>query len=231
MAKTTDPLKLLKKVPFLSKVKPRYLKSIVDISRIKTYPKKSLIFSKAEAASTMFIVVSGRVKIFTVSGSRLRKTFAYLSAGQFFGEMALLGTEPRSASAEALEESRLLVIGKKDFNNLLLSNPPLTYYLLLSVAARLRRCNEEVENLLFRNVLGRIAKVFCNLAAGGSVPAGSGLLLKDAFTHQELADLVGTAREPLTRGLAQLRRLDLIGAKNGRFLLKDPRKLAELCGA
>jgi CRP/FNR family transcriptional regulator, cyclic AMP receptor protein len=225
-----DPLKLLKNVPFLSKIKPAQLKEIADISKIHVFKKKTLVFSKSEAADHMFIVVSGRIKIFTFSESRLRKTFAYLTAGQFFGEMALLGTQPRSASAEAIEESRLLVISRRDFNKLLLHNPDLTYYLLHAVADRLRRSNQEVENLLFKNVLGRVSRVLCDLAKGSATPAGHGLLLKEAFTHQELADLVGTAREPLTRGLAKLRRLDLVDVREGRFFIKDPKKLAALAG-
>lgn len=230
MSASAIPSSLLKKVPFLSSIKPEHLKSIVDISKIRVFPARSMVFSKSEAAEHMFIVVSGRVKIFVDSSARMRKTFAYLTEGQFFGEMALLGGEPRSASAQAMVESKLLVISKADFKRLLISDPALTYFLLCSVAGRLRRCNLEVEGFLFRNVLGRAAKTLQELASSGGEAKDGGSHLREIYTHQELADLVGTAREPLTRALASLKRLDILQIKDGRFLIRDMNKLAEIAG-
>src|SRR6266550_5888709 len=103
-------LKMLRKIPFLSQLAVKDLKEIYKISRIREYGPGEPIFSKAQAANQMFIVLSGRVKIFTRSRGKKRKTFAYLQPGDFFGEMALLEGKPRSASAEAVNYSRLLMI-------------------------------------------------------------------------------------------------------------------------
>src|SRR3989338_4194772 len=216
-------LKMLRKIPLLSQLSAGDLKEVHKISRIAEYGPCERIFSKAEAANQMFIVLSGRVKIFTLSASRKRKTFAYLQPGGFFGEMALLKGKTRSASAEAASCSRLLVIRKTDFRRLLASDPDLSYYLLQTVCERLRRANEEMESLLFQNILGRVAKTFCDLSKRGQ-KLDQGLILNEPYTQQELADIVGTTREPLTRALATLRRAQLIDTRDGRYWIKKPEK-------
>lgn len=220
-------LKLLRRIPFLANLTQANLKRIYEIARVRDLTAGEPIFSKSEPADGMFIVISGRVKIFTRSSSRKRKTFAYLNRGDFFGEMALVDDLPRSASAEATAPSRLLLIRKADFRKVLMSDPRLTFYLLQTACARLRRANEEIEGLLFRNILGRVSKALTDLSRDGEKFRG-GVLLNDRFTQQELADLVGTTREPLTRALSALRRAELVDVRHGRYFIKDWDKLSAL---
>ncbi|MDD5658329.1 MAG: Crp/Fnr family transcriptional regulator, partial [Elusimicrobia bacterium] len=183
---------------------------------------------KAESGDCLFVVVSGRVRIFSRSTGKKRKTFAYLAAGEFFGEMALVDGHSRCASAEAAQDSRLIVIRKSDFKNLLARDPKLTLYILRRICERLRRANEEIENLLFRNMLGRVSNALYGLACLGSRFRG-GILLGERYTQQELADLVGTTREPLTRAISTLRRAQIVETRHGRYFIRDLKKLAGLC--
>lgn len=219
--------KLLRKIPFLRKLSAKDLKRVYHIAKERVFKEGEAIFGKSEAAEHMFIVISGRVKIFTNSATKKRKTFAYLSPGDFFGEMALLEGGPRSASAQAVVDSKLLVVSKTDFRRLLIKDPKLTYYLLRIVSERLRRANQEIEGLLFHNILGRVAKALSDLSRDGKNFRG-GMLLKEHFTQQELADLVGTTREPLTRALAALRRAELIEFHHGRYFIKNVERLSTL---
>lgn len=221
-------LKYLRKIPFLKRLSDQDLRQIYKISRIREYGPGETIFKKASAADQMFIVLGGRVKIFTRSGGKKRKTFAYLQPGDFFGEMALLEGKTRSASAEAVDFSKLLVIGNGDFQRLLTADPRLMLYLLRTVSARLRMANEEIEGLLFRNILGRVAKTINELSRRGE-PHKGGVLLGERYTQQELADLVGTTREPLTRAISSLRRAQLVAVVHERYFIPDPPKLAALC--
>jgi CRP/FNR family transcriptional regulator len=100
--------------------------------------------------------------------------------------------------------------------------------MLRALSERLRMADAEIENLLFRNILGRVAKTLHDLARRGQKTRG-GVLLKDRFTQQELADLVGTTREPLTRALSALRRAQLVEGSGGRYFIKDAEKLAAIC--
>lgn len=216
----------LKRIPLLRNLDAKELRRVRSIAKVQDFPAGSIIIKKADKAQHMFLVLSGRVKIFCYSNARKRKTFAYLGAGEFFGEMAVIVDTDRSASVEAVEDCRLSIIRKSDFKKLLLADARLCFNLLKAVSDRLRRADEEIENLLFRNILGRVAKSLNDLAkSAGASRKNGGLLLKQRYTHQELADLVGTTREPLSRALAMLRRAELIGASEGRFLILDPKKL------
>lgn len=221
-------LKILRKIPFLSQLKDKDLREVYKISRIREYGPGELVFSKAESANQMFVVLSGRIKIFSHSGAKKRKTFAYLEAGDFFGEMALLEGEPRSASAEAVSYTKLMVITKADFRRLLAKDQNLTYYLLCTVSTRLRKANEAIEDLLFKNILGRVAKTLWQLGRRGERTRG-GILLGENYTQQELADIVGTTREPLTRALSSLKRAQLVETRAGRYFIKDPAKIEAIC--
>jgi CRP-like cAMP-binding protein len=224
-------LKLLKRIPFLSALTPAHLREVYRLAQEVSLRAGEPLFSKRQDADALFIVLSGRIKIFADSAGKKRKTFAYLKEGEFFGEMALVEDMPRTASAQAVEGSRLLLIRKSDFQRLLARDSRLALYLLKTLCARLRRANEELEGMLFRNILGRVAKTVLDQAQRAGEPwKGAGLALKDRFTQQELADLVGTTREPLTRALSSLRRAGLVSVTgDGRYAIPEPRKLAGLC--
>ena len=222
--------KLLKKIPFLSALTPAHLRGVYRLAREVDVAAGQPVFAKRQDADAMFVVLSGRVKIFTDSASKKRKTFAYLTEGDFFGEMALVEDLPRTASASAVENSRLMIVYKKDFQRLLARDSKLALYLLRTVCARLRHANGEIEGMLFRNILGRVAKVMLEQAKRGETWNGHGLALKQRYTQQELADLVGTTREPFTRALSSLRRAGLVTqTDDGRYAVPEPSKLAGLC--
>jgi CRP-like cAMP-binding protein len=223
--------KLLKTIPFLSALTPKHLSAVYRLAREIDVPAGEPVLTKRENAEALFIVLSGRVKIFSDCAGKKRKTFAYLSQGDFFGEMALLEDVPRSASAQAVEDSRLMLIYKKDFQRLLLKDQRLSLYLLRTMSSRLRRANEEIEGMLFHNILGRLAKVMYELAKRNGQPWNTtGIVLKQHFTQQELADLVGTTREPLTRALSSLRRAGLVTTTDDDFYaVPDLQKLSGLC--
>ncbi|TBR17475.1 Crp/Fnr family transcriptional regulator [bacterium] len=221
----------IKKFGLVGLLPPPAQKRLLAISRQGDFGPGERIFSRADAADHMFVVIRGRVKIFLSGGGRRRKTFAYLGAGDFFGEMAVITGKTRSASAEAVEPTSLLLIHKRDFRRLMEKDRKLCFYMLQAVSDRLRVADEEIEDLLFRNVLGRVAKTLRDLSKnvdkGGTAPVE----LPRRYTHQDLADLVGTTREPLSRALATLRRAGLVDAVDGTIVLLEPAKLDQIVSA
>ncbi|OGS41895.1 MAG: hypothetical protein A2506_03955, partial [Elusimicrobia bacterium RIFOXYD12_FULL_66_9] len=171
--------KLLKNIPFLSALKHSHLREVFRLAREVHVRARQPVFAKREDAEGMFVVLSGRVKIFSNSAGRKRKTFAYLKSGEFFGEMALVEGVTRTASAQAVEDSELLLIRKKDFQKLLEREPRLCLYLLRTVCERLRQANEEIEGMLFRNVLGRVAKAMMDLGRTAGRAQNGGYIFKD----------------------------------------------------
>jgi CRP/FNR family transcriptional regulator, cyclic AMP receptor protein len=221
---------LLQRIPYLRNLPKPALQRLMRITRSRTFKKGEIIITQKEAGSHLFIVTSGKVKIFAASKGRKQKTHAVIGKGEFFGELALLDGTIRSASAQALEDSTLTLIPKRDFKKFLQRDPGFTTLLLRTMAERLRKANETIESLLFKNVLGRVAKALVDLnekerrgESGPTVPI--------VMTQQELAEWVGTSREPLSRALSMLRRGGLISSEQGRIEIRDLPKLKQLVEA
>jgi len=215
---------VLKKAGFFSNFKDPELRRVMAISKEAKYAKDELIFDRETVGNAFFVVLKGRVKIFTGEGRRM-KTLAYLGEGDFLGEMALLGGKVRSASAMAAEDSRLLVITKNNFLKLLGTDRQFSLSLLRTLSDRLRQANHEIESLLFHNMIGRLACAIlqlCRECGAISEPA------EIKMTLRELADYVGTTREPLSRALAMLKRSGAITYEDKTLTVRDFSKLKSI---
>ena len=215
--------KLLKKARFFKHLEGPELKRILSISKLAKFPAGALIFGKKSVGNHFFVVNSGRVKIFTSASAKRSKTLAYLGPGEFLGEMALLGGKVRSASAMAEENCELLVIDKTNFQRLLLTNRAFTLRLLYTLSARLQKTNEELEELLFHNMLGRLAHALHSLSRDGGKTSD-----EIKMTMRQLADYVGTTREPLSRALSVLVKSKVLTHEGGTIRIIDAGRLASI---
>ena len=172
---------------------------------------------------------SGRIKIFSAVGPQKRKTFAYLKKGDFFGEMSLLGGKVRSASAQAMEESELLVISKSNFRELILQNPDFTLKLLHTLVARLIQCDKELESMMFHNILGRLADAIIALT-GTRRSTNIPKTVTIAIDQNELAEYMGTTRVPVCRAINTLKRSGIIDYKRGNLSVLHMAKLRAISG-
>lgn len=219
-----DKNALLRRVSLLKGASPRTLARISRYARFHPFRRGETIFSKDSAGQSLYVVVRGQVKIYSAVGGR-SKTFAFLDPGDFFGEMALLGQPVRSASARAAIDTELLVLQRKDFQRSLREDPKLTETVLRTLCDRLRRADQEIETLSFQNVLGRTASALFDLLAKYGRPADGGRVIDAHVTQQELADLIGTAREIVSRALTRFKKmgaLKLDRASNKIVVLNEP---------
>ncbi len=221
-----DKTAYLKNVPLFAEFGRDDLQRLQRIGRIQKFGSGETIFNEDTSGECLYIVIHGRVKIFTCSGHK-KKTLAYLEAGEFFGEMSLLDMEPRSASSIAQELCELLVINKKDFRRLLAKHPNISFQTMKTLSHRLRQADKEIESLSFENVLGRIASALLNLAKKYGEDTPQGRRIKMPLNHQEIAELAGTGREMVSRTLNRFRRLQCITFDNRRVVIKNPEKLKE----
>ncbi len=146
----------LAKVPFFEGLTPEALAMIAQVTDEETYATGTRLFSYGEPGDKLYIILEGKVRIFREVGGMGEEALAVLSAGEVFGEMALLDESPRSAGAIAHERCRLLVITKDAFDDLLFLHKDLAYEVLWScvrmLAARLRETNDK---LTFLSTSGR----------------------------------------------------------------------------
>lgn len=199
--------------------------SLASLFSLKQYKKGSTIFFEGDAGDALYVVQSGYVKIYQLAEDGREKTLALFGEGDFFGEMAILDGEPRSAIAETLEKTELLVLERHDFMKMVDANPRMSAALIKELAGRLRRTNAQVMDVVFRDVRGRLIHALIDLAEDHGIPSGAGIKIDLKLTHQELANLVGTARETVTRMLAELQDAGIVTIE-GRFLVvPDPAEL------
>lgn len=216
----------LKKVPLFSDVTTSDLKLLQKIGKVRKFAKGEVIFTEDTSGDCLYIVLSGRVKIYAQSGQK-KKTLAYLERGEHFGEMALLDLEPRSASSEALDDCELLVIKKSDFRTLLAKDPGISLQIMRTLSHRLRLANKEIESLTFENVLGRVASVLLELCSKYGESTAQGTRIRTPMSHQDLAELAGTGREVVSRTLNRFRRLSCISYDNHHLIISNAKKLRE----
>lgn len=220
----------LRKIALFRSLKPAEINALAKSVQVRSFPKKALIFGKGDRGKHLYIVLSGRVKISSHSKAKMGATFAYLRRGDFFGDMAMLSTQPRSAHATAVDDTELLLLPKRDFTRLLSTNVPFSSDLVHILSERLRRANKQLEALLFQNILGRLSRMLYDLAVNKGQKMKNGILIGADYSRQELADLIGTTREPLSRALTVLRRAQLVRLQEDGIFLPDIAKLAMLAG-
>ncbi|MBN1621104.1 MAG: Crp/Fnr family transcriptional regulator [Endomicrobiales bacterium] len=216
----------LKKVPLFTDLTNVDLKRMSKIGSIQKYNRGKMIFDEDTSGGKFYVVMSGRVKIFTSSGSK-KKTLAYLEKSEFFGEMALLDMEPRSASSIALDDCELFVIKKQDFRGLLAKYPGISFQIMKTLSKRLRQTNKEIEALTFGNVISRIASALIDLALKYGEDGSQGCKINMPFSHQDIAELAGTGREMVSRILNRFRRLNCISYSNRCLVITDMNKLKQ----
>ncbi len=173
------------------------------------------IFRQNDAGTSFYVIESGAVKIQRTSAEGKDVILAILSAGDFFGELALLDGEARSTDAVAKEESTLLVLEREEFQRFIVRDPSAATRLLAALSRRLRRTDQLVQDAAFLDVPARLARLLLNLTEERQAT--------DAMTQSELAAMVGATRESVNRWLQFYRRRGLVEYASGvlRVLQRD----------
>lgn len=219
---------VLKRVPLFSKIEDKELEKITEISHLKKYRKDEDIFSEGEVGDALYILVSGVVKVFRTSSDGRIKTLALLQKGDFLGEMAILEKEIRSANVRAVEDAEMLVINRRDFEASLTTNPQIAFKIMETLCARLRDADKQIESLTFQNVSGRLVIALLDLAEKHGVQAEKGIKIDMELTHQELSEMVGTAREVVSRILNDFRKTNCIEIEKHYITITDKEKLKKI---
>ena len=213
---------ILRQIPLFSSLKNEELDAIYELSFTKNCPKDTVILLENEEGDTLFIIINGKVKVTTFSESGKEVIFSILNEGDFFGDMSLLDGKPRSATVISMEDSKLRLIRRQDFNNLIEKHPRIALMLLEELTLRLRKADERIESLAFLDMTGRVAGILLQLAEENGEKTDTGLLIRSRPTHQELANMVGTTRETVSRVLKQLENKQYVSMDGKDINIIDP---------
>jgi len=202
------------------------LRHFLDATVERTAAANEEIFSLGESGEALYLVVSGKVRIFRDSLNGRRKSLAFINPGGVFGEMSLVEERPRSASAEAVEDTTLRMMFRDYYCHYIERYPRFAHNIARIIASRLREANDEVLLLTFEEARTKIAYSLLKMARhnlGRSVSSGWQLPL----VHQEVANLAGTSRETATRVLHEFRDRGILSLSPGGIVILDVSRLEE----
>jgi CRP-like cAMP-binding protein len=190
---------LIQTVPLFSDLSETSLKVITDKMVARSYGKEKMILIEESAGETFFLISEGTVKITRMSDDGREVILAILGEGDFFGEMALLDGEGRSANVVALEDAEVLTLQRSDFLDILERFPKIAIHLLKELTTRIRHSDQQIESLSLSGAEQRIALVLIRLAEEmGQIKEGT-VTIEHIPYQQDIANMAGTSRETVSR--------------------------------
>jgi CRP/FNR family transcriptional regulator, cyclic AMP receptor protein len=160
----------------------------------KVFPSGATIFKEGDIGEQMFIIQTGQIKIAKQTNEG-EKTLVVLSEGDFFGEMAVIDREPRSAAAIAITETKCIVLNQEVFESTMQSNIHIVKKILRKMSSRIREANKQIENLLVKDHNRRVANTIALIAHKHGQQSSKGITIDFPFTSKELADAAGLVGE------------------------------------
>lgn len=210
-------LDVLRRVPLLSTLGEEDLAAFAGLLRERRYPKGSMILAQGDPGEALYLLAAGQVKVVLIHEDGREVILSVLGVGAFFGEMALLDQEPRSAHVVAMTDSLLLQLRREDFQARLRSGPEVAIALLRELSRRLRRADETIASLMLLDVNGRIANLLLELAG-----EEGGERITRRLTHATIGQMVGASRETVSRTMRSLVNRNILRVSRREILLLDP---------
>lgn len=216
---TPQSLEVLRAVPLFRQVPDADLQALAQLAREHTHHKGSVIVSQGDAGDALYLILRGQVRVTVVAEDGREVILSVLGPGSFFGEMALLDDEPRSAHVIAMEDTTLLHLRRDDFRARLKLSPELAISLLRELSRRLRPADDTIASLMLLDVNGRIARLLLEMAReeGGA----QGTRITRRLTHATIGQMVGASRETVSRTMRNLVLRNVIAVARREIQLLD----------
>jgi len=210
-----EHIDLFRRLPSRERVRLRHL------GRTVKYRRGETIYLPGDPSDTIFFLRKGRVKLAYLDESGKRLTLMICGRGEPFGEMALAGEEQRTLIAEALENVELCAVSKEELLRFAEETPSLSLRITKLVGLRFLEIENRLEDLIFKDVHTRLARLLVKLGDRYGVPDDGGVRIDIKITHQDIAELIGSARETTSVALGEFQQEGLIEKSRSRIFLKD----------
>jgi CRP/FNR family cyclic AMP-dependent transcriptional regulator len=207
---------MLDDIPLFAGLQTDELEHLSSKAVTHTYPKNTIVINEGDISNSLYVIIEGQVKIFRANEEGREIVLNLQGPGEYFGEIALLDSEPRSVSVITLEKCRIAILSKADFEAFLLVNPPVMMTILCNAIARLRALTDTVSNLALLDVYGRVTRLLLQ-----SAEEIDGIrTVNMALTQQDIASRVGSSREMVSRILKDLRTGGYIEQQDRQILIR-----------
>ena len=179
----------------LQAISDPFVRSLAGLGRLRTYPKNTVFITEGDSSDSVFVILSGRVKVFISDTEGHEMILDTQGPGEYVGEMALDG-KPRSASVMTLEPTTFAVVGRDPVREAIRRNPDFALDMITRIIDRARIATNSVKDLALLDVYGRVARLLLNMAV--EAPDGK-LQIPEKITQQEIAERVGASRDMVSR--------------------------------
>ena len=189
----------LKQVPLFAGLADEDIRELMSVAKRRTFRSGEVIFHREDPGQVLYVIKEGKVKISLISPDGQEISLVVFGKGECFGEFALLDGLPRSADAVAMEKVECYTLQRSDFHKAIMKNPKIAIQVMEVLSKRLRSTDQMVENLIFLDVYGRVAKKLLELADTHGTKVENGIRIDVRLTQQELASMVGSSRESVNK--------------------------------
>jgi len=204
----------LKSIPLFEGVPDAELRALAERAVTRNYSKQAIIVNEGDESDSLYLILSGRVKIYLADEHGKELILAIKGPGQYFGEMAL-DDDPRSASVMTLEPAQFAILSRADFKAFLLSHAAVSLQLIQNLIRVARGLNRSVRNLAMLDVYGRVARILLELA----VEQNGKMVIPEKLTQKDIAARVGASREMINRILRDLTTGGYVTVEDGRITI------------
>lgn len=216
---------ILARIPLFAGLPDEERARLAALLRPRRYMRSEVIFLEGDEGTALCLIAEGRIRIQLTGADGREVVINVYGPGEFFGELAMLDGEPRSADAIAQEVSRVYWLQRDDFVHFLDTHPRAAMTMMAHLSSRLRHTTRVVQDATFRDVPARLARVLLDLAERHGQTSGGGIRIETRLTQGELAAMVGASRETVNRALRGFEQRGLIGWEASRMLIVKPDQL------
>jgi len=214
---------VLKAVPLFASFPEDQLRMLTSVVTRKSLPRSSTVMASGDATDSLYIVLSGRLKVMMSDAEGKEVILSILGPGEFFGEMGLIDDAPRSASVVSIEACELLSIAKRDFKKCLAENFEMAQAVMRGLVRRLRDADRKIGSLALLDVYGRVARLLLDMA---ETVDGEKIVTK-RLPKQDIAKMIGASREMVSRVMKDLQMGGYIEVRGSNIVLRDTIMLPE----
>jgi len=213
--------RVLRKTPLFASLTEAEMRALASRVTRKSLNQGEQLFAEGDPCAGLFLVASGKIRIFKLSASGREQVLAIESAGSSFAELPVFDGGNYPAAASAWEDSEILFISRKDFQNFCREHPDVALKVIAVVGARLRRLVGIIEELSFTTVRQRLISLLLQLAEAEGMRTKEGIQLELKKSHQDFAAELGTVRELISRNLSRLQAEGFLEVEGRKLVVKD----------
>jgi CRP-like cAMP-binding protein len=216
----------LKQCRLFEHLSPRELERVESQSRSRVFSRKSPIYLPADAADGVLLLATGQVKICSLTAEGKQSILAFIDPGELFGELAILSADQREEYAEAIEESKVILIPAGEMKRLVSEHSRVSHGITKLIGLRRKRIERRLKYLLFHSNRERLVHLLLELAEQYGRSSEQGIELGIKLSHQDLANIIGSTRETVTVTLGDLQNDRLVSVGRRKIVIANLDSLA-----